>query len=197
MTYTPDAYVPPPPPPARRGLSPWAYLGIGCLALFVLVFGLIGFSVYRFVKTVNAPVNKTEVIASLGPVPVHPKAKFDETLTKVAQATGAGLRLVLGGKDVTGAAFRIPAAPRDALGWYDVQLSTLGYKIIHPRQNSINAEEGQLQHQYFKTGEAVVVQAQNAPEDRTGAGGAASLVMVMRIQGVTTAPRGADSGERG
>jgi len=194
MSYQQPAYVPPPPPDAgRRSTSPWVYVGVGCLALVLLVMGLIGFAVWKVSRMITAPVDKQEVLRSLGPVPVYPKATFDETTTKIANATGSLMKGALGGKSMTGAAFRVPAAPKTVIAWYDTQLYQKSYHIIRTRQNTVNAAEGQSQRQYFKQGEAVIVQAQPAPEDRGASGGDNSLVMVMRIQGITKAPPGAGS----
>jgi len=194
MSYQQPAYVPPPPPDAgRRSTSPWVYVGVGCLALVLLVMGGIGFMVWKFSRMITAPVDKQEVLRSLGPVPVYPKATFDEMTTKIANTTGSLMKGALGGKTMVGAAFRAPAAPNTVITWYDAQLFKQNYHVIRTRQNTVNPVEGQSQRQYFKTGEAVIVQAQPAPEDKGASGGDNSLVMVMRIQGITKALPGAGS----
>ncbi|MBC8103487.1 MAG: hypothetical protein H7Z41_12990 [Cytophagales bacterium] len=189
MSYSP-AYIPPPPAPARRGRSPWFFVGMGCLALVLLTFGLVGYGVYRGVSAYNQPVTNEEVVRSLGGIPLYPNAKLDLETTKATRAASGLTSMMMGKQTFAAAAFRVSVTPEVAVKWYDAELTRLGYVATRARQSSVGQKmENQTMHQYFndKQKEIVMVQAGIAPDDgRDGRADSkdATMLIVMRLTGL-------------
>ncbi|MES2460640.1 MAG: hypothetical protein V4671_08645 [Armatimonadota bacterium] len=186
MSYSPGAYVPPPPAPAKRGRSPWFFVGMGCLGLVLITLGLVGYGAYQMVTAINRPVTNDEVVRSLGGVPIYPNAKLDMATTKVIQGTAAMTRMITGKQTFAAGVFRTSVTPDQAVVWYDVELKKLGYEPTNARQPSIGQKmENQVMHQYFKkkAKEIVIVQAGVVPEDKKTDPADATMLIVMRMIG--------------
>ena len=124
-------------------LSPWVFVGIGCLgvaALAVVGIGGVGLLVSRSVKEeLSKPVDKVALLRDLN-VPIHPKAELDEKLT---QGTHAGT--VLAEKwaklSLVSASFRLLAPEGEVRDWYKKTLVAKGY----PLQSETNGKTRKLQ----------------------------------------------------
>lgn len=195
MSYSPGAYVPPPPAAAKRGRSPWFFVGMGCLGLVLITLGIVGYGAYQMVSAINRPITNDEVRDSLGNVPIYPEAKLDMATTKIIQGTAAMTRMVTGKQTFSAGVFRVSVSPEQAVAWYDVELRKLGYEPTKARQPSIGQKmENQVMHQYFKkqAKEIVIVQAGVIPEEKKTDPKDATMLIVMRMIGAA-----APSGESG
>jgi hypothetical protein len=202
MSYSPGAYVPPPPAAAKRGRSPWFFVGLGCLGLVLVTLGIVGYAAYQMVSAINRPVTNDEVVKALGGVPIYPKAKLDMPTTKVIQGTAAMTRMITGKQSFAAGVFRVPVSPEQAVAWYDFNLGKLGYVPTNARQPSIGQKlENQIMHQNFKkkSKEIVIVQAGILPEDKKSDPTDATMLIVMRMMGVNTVhgTSGASGGDKG
>ncbi len=134
-----------------------------------------------------------EVVKSLGNVPLYPKAKLDMQMTKVIQGTAAVTSMFTGKQSFAAGVFRVPVTPQIAVSWYDAELAKLGYVPTKARQPSVGQKmENQIMHQYFKKkgNEIIMVQAGVVPEERRADPDAATMLIVMRITGVSSASGG-------
>lgn len=202
MSYAPGAYVPPPPASAgKRKRSPWLFVGAGCLGMVLLTLGAIGYFTYKLMGVVNAPVDTTKVVASLGKdFPIYPKAKLDLATTKIIVGTTTGLKFFTRMEHISAAAFRVPATPTDAVGWYDVEMSKRGYVPTKSRQPSIGQKmENQVTHQYYKKKEKemVTIQAGISPDEKKGDAADASILVVMRMTGISHSSASSEPSDRG
>jgi hypothetical protein len=162
---------------------------MGCLGLILVVLGFVGYGVYQMVGAMNRPVTNAEIVSSFeGKIPIHPKAKLDMTTTKVIQGTAAMTRMITGKQGLAAAVFRVPMTPAAAVAWYDAELEKRGYIPTNARQPSIGQKmENQIMHQYFKKKEKeiVMVQAGVVSEDKKTDPDAATMLIVMRMTGVS------------
>lgn len=126
-------YIPPEPAaPARRGLSPWAWVGIGCGLLALLSFG--GCAALIFVggrqitsaveQAQNAPLTEQQVINAVKPIPIYPGAQVDiaasKTVRAIFQVTSGFTGALTGGKmKMAAGAFDVSAPPDKVIAWYD------------------------------------------------------------------------------
>jgi hypothetical protein len=112
-------------------LSPWIFAGIGCLsvaALGVVAVGGVGFMVSKTVREeLSKPVDKAKILATLD-VPLHPKAQFDEELTR-AMRTGSVMASKLSNLELTMAAFRLSAPEAQVQDWYKEKMRTAGFQL--------------------------------------------------------------------
>ena len=110
-------------------LSPWVFVGIGCLgvaALGVVGIGGVGLLVSKSVREeLDRPVDKAATLAALK-VPIHPKATFDEPLTRSLRA-GTITATKFAKLELTAAAFHVSAPKDEVLAWYQKTLKELGY----------------------------------------------------------------------
>ena len=198
----PSYYAPPPPPP-KRGLSPWAWVGIGCLTLTLLSFGgCVAFGLFaanRFQQAMKQPVNERDVVASLGGVPVYPGSKLDVETTKAIRATFGLVGGVSGGRvRFDAGVFSAPAPPDKVIAWYDNKLKAGGWKSLPKPPSGFNSSQANIseQRQYGKGNKQFVVQVGSGQGRRgaasnkegSGAGGASrttgSLLILTHVTGV-------------
>ncbi|MFY7951932.1 MAG: hypothetical protein ACOVT5_05450 [Armatimonadaceae bacterium] len=121
-----------PPPVPRRGLSPWAWVGIGCGGLTLLGFGgcaVLVWNVTSQVRTEMAkPFVESEAIASIGDIPLYPDAKIDAMGTKAARGGLIALRRMIPADRQGVLALRTVDPDEKIVNWYQAELQKLGYK---------------------------------------------------------------------
>ena len=184
MSYSPNAYVPPPPPAARRGKSPWFFVGMGCLGLFLVTIGLISYSAYKVMGVLKQPITSAGVVQSLGDVPIYPNAKLDMTMTKVIQGTAAVTQMVTGKNTFSAGVFQVPVTPEAAVSWYDTEMVKRGYVANKVRQSSVGQKlQSQVQRQYSSKTikEIVIVQAGLTPEEQRTDPKNGTMLILMRM----------------
>lgn len=112
-------------------LSPWVFVGIGCLgvsALGVVGIGGLGLLVSKTMKEEMArPVDKQALLKALEGVPLPPTASFDEELTRAARS-GTVMATKLIKLEATTAAFRITVPEQEARDWYLKAMQEQGYQ---------------------------------------------------------------------
>jgi hypothetical protein len=154
----PGAYTPPPP---KKGLSPWAWVGIGCGTITLLGFGGCAFLGFKLTQAINNAMSPEESVKAIqaAQIPEYPGAVMDPQATKGA---GAMMRLmggVTGGKvKMAMAAYRCPDEPAKVMEWYKVKLAATGY-VPGPRESRTIAA-AQLE-QFIRGDEMAMVQTQN------------------------------------
>ena len=112
-------------------LSPWVFVGIGCLgvtALGILAIGGVGLMVTNTLKEELArPIDKQALLKALEGVPVHPKAVFDEQLTRGARS-GSVMATKFIKLEMTVAAFRLDVPEQEVRDWYKKTMPEHGYQ---------------------------------------------------------------------
>lgn len=175
---TPNAYSPPPPP--RRGLSPWAWVGIGCAGVTVLGFGgCIAVAVTmknRIESEMRQPFNPQQAVQAIGDIPQYPNAQIDEVGSKAARAGLRAMSFAIPAKSSAVLALRVEDPDEKIFKWYDTKMQDAGYKI----QNGRETTGRNVQHQYRKDRDMVIVQVQRGQRS-TGDG---KLIVLMRFDGM-------------
>ena len=124
-------------------LSPWVFAGIGCLgvvALGVVSIGGIGLMVAKNVKEEMAkPIDKTAILRDLH-VPLHPKAIFDETMTRSLRAGMVSVTRMTN-LQMSAVAFQLGAPADEVISWYEKELEKQGYqKMPESKEQSLRYE---------------------------------------------------------
>lgn len=137
-------YIPPPPPVVKKGKSPWFFVGMGCLGLFVLAFASCAIIAVKatndFQTALKAPLSPEQAVApySAAQVPIYPKATVNVTVTKTMRA---GLSAASGFTGLAGPsvkfnflALNIPTdvTPEKVTNYYDSTLKKAGWKSVQP-----------------------------------------------------------------
>lgn len=110
-------------------MSPWIFAGVGCLgvaALGVVGIGGLGLLVSKSVtEEMSKPLDKDAVLAKLK-LPIHPKAQWDEDLTKSMRA-GSVVASKFAKLEMVTASFRLSAPQAEVKDWYKKALIEKGY----------------------------------------------------------------------
>ena len=199
-------YYPPPPAPARRGRSPWVWVGLGCGLVSLLFIG--GCLTVAFVggkrlveqveQSQNQPLTEQEVRRALEGTPIYPDARVDipmsKTLRAVASVTSGITGALTGGRGKMAAgAFRAPAPPPKVIAWYDQkfagwQRGNAGARMIDlGRQDNENRGVEMTERRQYtnaKNGQQVQVQVGRLRGDDQN-----SLVTLIVISGLPAAAR--------
>lgn len=165
------------PPAPRRGLSPWAWVGIGCASLTVLGFGgcvaLFAVGANAVKREMAKPFNQKEAVAAMKDVPLYPKAQISDEESRKGRAG-----LVVFGRFLPADSSAVLAletdAPNDSIfTFYDEELTKRGYQKAEMKtQAGVNA-----QHMYKRDHDAVMVQIQPV-------GGSGKSIILMRFNGL-------------
>lgn len=162
-----DVYTPPPPPAPRR--SPWLYVGVGCGLVTLLTVGAIIFASMAFVNNIktamNQPINKAQVLLSLGDIPLYPGATFDEKITKAQRATFSMMQKVIPADSINTAAFSTSDSGDKIADWYDKKMEALGYTPSSGGNLTGMGSSSIVQQQYKKGQDLALVQVQRNPGD--------------------------------
>jgi hypothetical protein len=190
----PGGYYAPPPPPRRRGLSPWAWAGIGCAAFALLGFAgcAVVFNTVRnqVTQSMTQPLNRQQVLSELSGVPVYPGAQLDETMSKAVRTAFGMMNNFPGSKArFYAGAFRVPSAtPEKVSAWYDTNLKAAGWKTVANAPQGFGKPQANLteQRQYGKGDTQLVVQVgpargQNDGKARDGNG---ARLILTKVSGV-------------
>lgn len=129
-------------------LSPWVLAGIGCLgvaALGVVAIGGVGFMVSKTMREeLKKPVDKEALLTALK-LPIHPKARFNEELTRGMRA-GTVMATKFTMMELTMAAFSVDAPLAEVKDWYKKTLSEKGYTLKSETQEKtqkLSFEQGE------------------------------------------------------
>ena len=201
-------YAPPPTPPRRRGLSPWAWVGIGCATLAVFGFAgcaaIIGAFTNSVRQSANQPLDTQQLNKQLSGVPRYPGARVDEEMTKVVRATFDVMNKIPFSKARFHAgAYRVPNIPPDrVIAWYDKNLKAAGWKPMTNVPSGFSKPQVNIreQRQYVKGDQQLVVQvgSERQRRSRDGTGGTSpgdgeaasdgkgSTVFLTKVTGVPT-----------
>lgn len=173
----PGSYSPPPAP--RRGLSPWAWVGIGCAGLTVLGFGgciTAGVVFTNKIKSeMNKPFNAQEAVQAMADIPLYPGGQVDEMGSKAARAGLQAMSFAIPAQRSSVLALRSDDPNEKIFKWYDGKMGELGYK-----QQTVREETGNnMQHQYLKDKNMAIVQVQ-----RSKGNDSPKLIVLMRFDGI-------------
>ncbi|MGC4045649.1 MAG: hypothetical protein QM758_17800 [Armatimonas sp.] len=164
----PDAYTPPPP---KRGLSPWAWVGIGCGTITLLGFGGCAFLAYRVVQEVNniAPPEQSLKTIQDAKIPIYPGATMDPMATKYAGGTINIMGKMLG-KNVKTAmvAFSCSDPASKVHLWYKERITAMGYSEQAGGDRGNPAGRNVEQHMFVKGDEMVLIQTQDPTTNKSG-----------------------------
>lgn len=112
-------------------LSPWVFVGMGCLgvtALGILAIGGVGLMVSNTMKEELArPIDKQALLKALEGIPIHPKAFFDEQQTRTARS-GSIMATKFIKLEMTTAAFRLYVPEQEVRDWYKKTMPEHGYQ---------------------------------------------------------------------
>ena len=183
-------YAPPAPP--RRGLSPWAWVGIGC-GLFTLlgIGGCVAFIAVvgkQVSSEMQKPINREEILASLGDTPRYPNAQFDDNGTKAGRIGLNLTKRLIPARSSVVAAFVTRDDADKILSWYDAEMKKRGFQSGASAGGTglSGGPNGARQRQYRKDDDVAIVQVQR------GSGAAAqgaSMIILMRFNGVQKGAR--------
>jgi hypothetical protein len=173
------------PAAPKKAKSPWLYVGLGCLGLFVLTFGGCAVFVMSAKNKIEAemkkPLDKEALKQEMGDIPVYPNATLDEKVTKATRAGVGIMSFALQGKKMSMAAYSIKEPIADALAWYDQKMPEAGYapakKTADMKKFQFGPRGGES-HIFVKDREMVQVQSQEGKSEK-------NVLIVMRMTGFT------------
>lgn len=173
MSIGPDT----PPPAPRRGLSPWAWVGIGCLSLTVLGFGGCiaagAFFANQFKQEMNKPFNEEEARQLLKDVPFYPESRVSDEMSRAGRAGLSIFSRMMPAQSSVILALETEAPTESIFNFYDEEMGKLGYQ-----ETKIKTEAGvNQQHQYQKDQDMVMVQVQPGKDGK-------KAIMLMRFNGI-------------
>ncbi len=156
-----DTYTPPPP---KRGMSPWAWVGIGCGTFLLLGFVGCGIIGYKFTQALNNAMSPEESVKAIeaAQIPLYPGATLDPAATKAAGGVMGLMGGLSGGKmKMAMAAFRCPDGSDKVMSFYNQKLIAAGYteRVSPSSPNIRNARQIQ-----FTRGDAMAMVQTQAPE---------------------------------
>lgn len=157
----------------RQGRSPWFWVGMGCLGLFIIgglgVGALILAGMRLFHTVANEkipPVTAQSVKQELHGVPVYPGAQLDVPGTEILMKTATMVRRLAGARagPMAGwavASYHVSEPPAKVLEWYDKHTpGWLPTNYASPLAQRLT--EGQQRH-YRKGHDMLIVQATTHP----------------------------------
>ena len=163
----PGGYTPPPP---KKGLSPWAWVGIGCGTLTLLGFGGCAVMAVMFKNAMNSAADPAASLADIekAGIPFYPGSERDDKATKAAGGAMGVMGAMTGGKmKMSMVALTAPDAPDTVLSWYKVKLAAAGYS--QEKGENKNPMGRNIQQVQFRKGDvAAIVQTQNPPAGKSG-----------------------------
>jgi hypothetical protein len=156
-----DTYTPPPP---KRGMSPWAWVGIGCGSFLLLGFVGCGIAGYKLTQAMNnamSPEESEKAIVVAG-IPLYPGATIDPAATKAAGGVMSLMGGMTGGKmKMAMAAYRCPDESDKVISFYNQKLIAAGYsERVSPSPPNVRSAR-QVQ---FTKGDAMAMVQTQAPE---------------------------------
>jgi hypothetical protein len=175
----PGAYAPPPP---KKGLSPWAWVGIGCGSITLLGFGGCAFLTYRVVNSINNAVAPEVSLKAIqdAQIPIYPGSEMDEPATKVA---GGTLNLMAGmmgkGVKMNMVAFRCPEVAAKVHSWYAEKTTAMSFAEQSNGDRNGAVGRNMEQHMYVKGDEMILVQTQDPEGGKTG-----SMLILAHFKGL-------------
>lgn len=175
----PGGYTPPPP---KRGLSPWAWVGIGCGTITLLGVGgcvVIGFKFAKAFNSATSPEDSRKKLEA-AQVPIYPNAQINEPATRGA---GGFINLMGGmmgkGTSVSMVAFDSPDAGPKIQDWYVQKTTALGFSKRSDGERTSSAGRNSVQHMYGKGDEVIMVQTQDSTTNKQG-----SLLILAHFKGL-------------
>jgi hypothetical protein len=182
-----------PTAPTKQPKSPWFYVGMGCLGLFVLSFGTcatIGVIGFNKVKSEMAkPLDKETLKQELAGIPEYPNATLDEQATKAMRAGTGLMSFAMQGKKMMMAAYDTKEPASDIIAWYDTKMTEAGYESsnadnVSLKKYGISVDTGgtaRMVRMFVKDTEMVQIQAQSKKDTKK------NVLMIMRFTGFTKA----------
>lgn len=164
----PGAYAPPPP---KRGLSPWAWVGIGCASVTLLGVGgcvILGFQFARAFNNATSPEESRDKLKAAN-IPIYPGAQINAAATRAA----GGVMNIMGGMmgkgtSISMVAFECPDPATKVHSWYVQQTSALGFAEQTRGDRGNPAGRNVSQHMYVKGDDMIMVQTQDPESGKQG-----------------------------
>jgi hypothetical protein len=180
----PDAGYPMAP---KKQKSPWFYVGMGCLGLFVLSLGTcvtIGVvATNKFKTEMGKPLDKETIKQEMAGIPEYPNATLDETATKGARTAMGMASFLMQGKKMSMAAYDTKDAPSDIIAWYEPKMLEAGYETSDAnstqlKKMGINTSRKGVVRMFIKDQEMVQVQGQQGSKEK-------NVLVLLRMTGFT------------
>jgi hypothetical protein len=177
----PDAGYPMTP---KKQKSPWLYVGLGCLGLFVLSFGacatigVIGMNKYK--EVANQPVDEASIAQEFQGIPTYPGGKLNAEITKVTRGILNIFTMATPGKKFHIGAYKVPDAPEKVMEWYDAKMAEAGYsetKQIFKLGNNSDEDGQGIAKMYKKDKDLVQIQAREGKKGK--------VLIMLRFEGFT------------
>jgi hypothetical protein len=173
-----------PTAPTKQPKSPWFYVGMGCLGLFVLSFGtcatigVIGFNKAK--EAMNQPVDEASIAQEFQGIPTYPGGKLNVEITKVTRGVLNVVAMATPGKKFHLGAYKVADAPDKVMEWYDAKMTEAGYsetKQVFKIGNDSDEDGKGIAKMYKKNKDLVQIQAR---EGRKG-----KVLIMLRFEGFT------------
>jgi hypothetical protein len=164
----PGAYAPPSP---KKGLSPWAWVGIGCGTITLLGIGTCtvgGAFLARSITDAASPEESMKAIQA-AQIPIYPGSEMDAPTTKVAGGTiNLMARLMGKGVKMNMVAFRCPDVASTVHPWYAQKTAAMGFMKQTNGEQSGTMGRNMEQHMYVKGKDMIMVQTQDPEGGKKG-----------------------------
>jgi hypothetical protein len=174
-------------PMAPKKKSPWLYVGLGCLGLFVLSLGtcvtLGVVATQKFKAEMVKPLDKETIKQEMAGIPEYPNATLDETATKGARTAMGMASFLMKGKKMSMAAYDTKESPSDIIAWYEPKMVEAGYETSDASSASlkkmgINTSSKGVVRMFIKDQEMVQVQSQEGSKEK-------NVLILLRMTGFT------------
>jgi hypothetical protein len=174
-------------PMAPKKKSPWLYVGLGCLGLFVLTFGgcailgVVGFN--KMKAEIKKPLNKETLKQEMAGIPEYPNTTLNEEATKGMRAAMGLMSMAMQGKKISMVAYDTKESPADIIAWYEPKMVEAGYETSDTSSASlkkmgINTSSKGVVRMFIKDQEMVQVQSQEGSKEK-------NVLILLRMTGFT------------
>jgi hypothetical protein len=182
------------PTAPKKQRSPWFYVGMGCLGLFVLslgtcvTIGAVGFNKIRnsegykkMQQEMSKPFDGEAIQKEMAGIPEYPGATLNETSTKAARMATGYMSMVLEKKKMSTAAYTVKEPPAEVVAWYEKKMPEAGYELANGSPGLKKFEIGTGNKMMTKTfiNDTEMVQIQGQADSGK------NVLLIMRFTGFT------------
>jgi hypothetical protein len=161
-----------PPVKIKRVLSPWAWAGVGCAGLSVLLlictimFGIAFYSNYK------KPYDRSAVLSVIGDLPLYSDSVVDDEQTHLSSSSVATTSFLIPSGSTAALALSCTAPTSKIIDYYDREMIAQGWQRLGKRE-SIGLNQ---QYQYSRNKDLVFVQVQDSAK------GDSKTIILMRFR---------------
>jgi hypothetical protein len=168
----------------KKQKSPWFYVGMGCLGLFVLSLGTcvtIGVvASNKFKEVANQPIDEASIAQEFNGIPMYPGGKLSKEVTKMTRGVLNIVTMMTPGKKFHIGAYMVPDAPDKVMEWYDAKMTEAGYsetKQVFKIGNNADEDGKGIAKMYKKDKDLVQIQAREGKKGK--------VLIMLRFEGFT------------